>query len=172
MLIKKSVTLCCNQTLYVHESSKFQKFLRISANFCKFFSHLNKKSFVLDYTGYIVFVGQEEISTNNGNLYFDIQMKVGVDHFIVIRVMKNNNSSINPEMFHSKRVGKIPVTLSKVKTTASGTKFFNSYFGCAIVENPSGVKFKFDEKNSISIKDIKMKEGGYFCHCSFNKMDQ
>ena len=89
-------------------------------------------------------------------------MKVSVDDFIVIRVMKNNNSSINPEMFHSKRVGRIPVTLSKVKTTASGTKFFNSYFGCTIVGNPSGVKFKFDEKNSISIKDVKMKEGGNF----------
>ena len=89
-------------------------------------------------------------------------MKVGVDDFIVIRVMKNNNSSINPEIFHSKRVGQIPVTLSKVKTTASGTKFFNSYFGCTMVENPSGVKFKFDVKNSISIKDIKMKEGGNF----------
>ena len=63
-------------------------------------------------------------------------------------------------MFHSKRVGQIPVTPPKVKTTASGTKFFNSYFGCTIVENPSGFKFKFDEKNSISIKDIKMKKGG------------
>ena len=79
-------------------------------------------------------------------------MNVGVDDFIVIRVMKNNNSSINPEMFHSKRVGQIPVTLSKVKTAASGTKFVNSYFGCKIVENPSGVKFKSDEKNSISVK--------------------
>ena len=101
---KKSVVLCCNQILYVHESSKFQTFLKIPANFCSFFSNLNKKSFVLDYTGYIVFVGQEEISTSNGNLYFDLQMKVGVDDFIVIRVMKNNNSSINPETYHSKCV--------------------------------------------------------------------
>ena len=31
-----------------------------------------------------------------------------------------------------------------------------------MVENPSGIKFKFDEKNGISIKDIKMKEGGNF----------
>ena len=67
------------------------------------FSHLNKKSFALDYTGYIVFVGQEGINTNNGNLYFDIQMKVGIDDFIVIIVTKNNNSSINQEIFHSKR---------------------------------------------------------------------
>ena len=50
-------------------------------------------------------------------------MKVGVDDFIVIRVMKNNNSSVNPEMFHSKSMGQIPVILSKVKTTASGKKF-------------------------------------------------
>ena len=68
------------------------------------FSHLNKKSFALDYTGYIiVFVGQEGINTNNANLYFDIQMKVGIDDFIVIRVTKNNNSSINQQIFHSKR---------------------------------------------------------------------
>ena len=65
-------------------------------------------------------------------------MKVGVDDFIVIRVMKNNNSSVNPEMFHSKSVGQIPVILLKVKTTASGKKFLNSNFGCTIVENPSG----------------------------------
>ena len=68
------------------------------------FSHLNKKSFALDYTGHIiVFVGQEGINTNNANLYFDIQMKVGIDDFIVIRVTKNNNSSINQQIFHSKR---------------------------------------------------------------------
>ena len=67
-------------------------------------------------------------------------MKVCADDFIVIRGMKNNNSSINPEMFHSKRVGEIPVALSKVKTTACSTKFSNSYFGCTLVESPSGVK--------------------------------
>ena len=145
-MFKKRVALCCNQTLYVHESSKFQKSLRISANFGNFFSYLSKKSFALDYKGYIVFVGQGEISTNNGNLYFDIQMKVGIDDFIVIRVTKNNNSSINQEMFHSKHVGQTPVTLSKVKATGSSTNFFNSYLGCTIVENPSGVKFNFDEK--------------------------
>ena len=30
-------------------------------------------------------------------------MKVGIDDFTVIRVTKNNNSSINQEIFHSKR---------------------------------------------------------------------
>ena len=89
-------------------------------------------------------------------------MKVGIDEFIVIRVTKNNNSSINHETLHSKHVGKTPVTLSKVKTTGSTTNFFNSYLGCTIAENPSAVKFKFDEKKSITIKDIKMKEGGNF----------
>ena len=52
-------------------------------------------------------------------------MKVDIDDFIIIRVMKNN-SSINPEMFHSKRVGKINPGEKTTKCLIFGRRMLTS----------------------------------------------
>ena len=80
----------------------------------------------------------EEI--RSGNEYFDVRVKFSV--------YDSTNS--------------IPVTLTKIMTVQTGTKFYNSYCGSKVIDTSCSVSFKIDENVHISIKDKKEKDSGVF----------
>ena len=59
--------------------------------------------------------------------------------------MINSNSGVTPEVFKAKRSNSIPVTLTKITTVQTGTKFYNSYRGSKVIDTPCSVSFKIDE---------------------------
>jgi len=63
-------------------------------------------------------------------------MKVGVEDFLTVRVMRNQNPAIREDYLKSLQAGSISITLIKVYRTSSGMPFSNSFQGSRIEEIP------------------------------------
>ena len=117
--------------------------------------------YILDVTGYVIYVSPTEHS-KSGNKYFDVNLKTSLDEYTSVRVMMNSNSEVTQDIFHAKKANSMPVTLTKITTVQSGTKFYNSYRGSKVIDAPCAVDFKMDETTHVFIKDLKGKDNGEF----------
>ena len=117
-------------------------------------------NFYLDLVGFITTVWKNT-SQGTKREYFEIKFKTGVDQYTNIKIMKIQNPGITEEHLKALQSGAVPVKISKVYKTTSGSVFFNSFRGSMIEENAT-VNFKLNDNACLLLKDIKTRVSGTF----------
>ena len=93
-------------------------------------------------------------TSKNNREYFDIKLKIDVDQYSTVRMMKSQNPEITEEYLRPLQTGAIPIKISKMYATSTGSIFYNSFRGSSVDENVP-VNFKINDKMKLTIKQIK-----------------
>ena len=114
---------------------------------------------VIDLVGFITALWKN--TSKNNREYFDIKLKIDVDQYSTVRMMKLQNPGITDEHLRSLQTGAIRIKISKMYATSTGSIFFNSSRGSSIDENVP-VNFKINYNMKLTIKQIKCRSSGTF----------
>ena len=109
-----------------------------------------------------------ENTSKNNREYFDIKLKIDVDQYNTVRIMKSQNPGITEEYLRSLQTGAIPIKISKMYATSTGSIFYNSFRGSSIDENVP-VNFKINDNMKLTINQIKCPSSGTFTVSGFIK---